>query len=193
MAAADKPQVVAAPVIETARLRLRAHRAADLPGCHAIWSDPDVVRHIGGHPSNVEESWRRMLNYAGLWSLLGFGYWVIEEKRDSGYIGEVGFADFGRDMQPSLRGMLECGWVLARSAHGNGFATEAVAAIEAWREKRFPERHAVCIIAPENRASLRVAEKTGFRLWCETTYRGDPTWVYAREPFPDWRPEWNSN
>ena len=185
MAALDTPQVVAVPEIETTRLRLRAHRAADLRGCHAIWSDPDVVRHNGGRPSSTEETWRRMLSYAGLWSLLGFGYWLVEEKRSGGYIGDVGFADFVRDMQPSLRGMLECGWALARSAQGDGFATEAVVAINAWRQQHFPERHAVCIINPDNRASLRVAEKTGFRLWCETTYRGDPTLVYAREPFPD--------
>lgn len=177
--------MVAAPQIETNRLRLRAHRAEDFAGCHAIWSDPEVVRHIGGSPSSAEDSWRRLLNYAGLWSLLGFGFWLVEEKRDGGYIGDVGFADFGRDIQPSLRGMLECGWALARSAHGNGFASEAVAAINAWRQAHFPQRHAVCIIAPENRASVRVAEKAGFRLWRETTYRGDPTLLYAREPFPD--------
>ena len=38
----------------------------------------------------------------GLWSLLGFGYWAIEEKAAGGFVGELGFADFKRDIEPSL-------------------------------------------------------------------------------------------
>lgn len=175
----------AAPEITTARLRLRAHRPSDLPTCHAIWSDPEVVRYIGGRPSNVEETWRRMLTYAGLWSLLGFGYWAVEEKQSGAHIGDIGLAEFERDLQPSLRGMLEFGWVLARAAHGNGYATEAVGAIDAWRHAYLPGRRAVCIIAPDNRASIHVAEKSGFQLWCEATYHGEATVVMTHPPLPD--------
>ena len=153
-----RPSFVAAPVIETERLRLRAHRPGDFTACSAIWSDPEVVRHIGGKPSTGEEAWRRLLTYAGLWSLLGFGYWAIEARASGQYIGDIGYAEFRRDMVPSLRGMLECGWALARAAQGNGFASEALAAIETWRCAHFPEARSVCIIAPGNAASIRVAE-----------------------------------
>jgi RimJ/RimL family protein N-acetyltransferase len=179
-----RPSFVAAPVIETERLRLRAHRPDDFDACRAIWSDPEVVRHIGGKPSTGEEAWRRLLTYAGLWSLLGFGYWAIEERASGQYIGDIGYAEFRRDMAPSLRGMLECGWVLARTAQGNGFASEALAAIETWRRAHFPGRRAVCIIAPENAASIRVAEKAGLWRWCETTYHGEPTLVFTHAPLP---------
>jgi RimJ/RimL family protein N-acetyltransferase len=179
-----RPSFVAAPVIETERLRLRAHRPDDFTACRAIWSDPEVVRHIGGKPSTGEEAWRRLLTYAGLWSLLGFGYWAIEERASGQYIGDIGYAEFRRDMAPSLRGMLECGWVLARTAQGNGFASEALAAIETWRRAHFPGRRAVCIIAPENAASIRVAEKAGLWRWCETRYHGEPTLVFTHAPLP---------
>jgi len=169
-----------APPIETERLRLRAHRVDDHAGCLAIWSDPDVTRHIGGRPSTSEETWQRLLRYAGLWSLLGYGYWAVEEKSSGRYIGDVGFADFRRELTPSLDGMLECGWVLASSAHGRGYASEALAAVVAWGEAHLPGRRMVCIIAPENPASIRVADKAGFRPWLETTYHGDPTLVYTR-------------
>jgi RimJ/RimL family protein N-acetyltransferase len=168
------------PVLETERLRLRAHRAEDHAECTAIWSDPEVVRHIGGRPFTAEEVWRRLLQYAGLWSLLGYGYWAVEEKASGRYIGDIGFADFRRDLQPSLEGMLEFGWVLAPHAHGKGYASEAVAAAMAWAEQHRPSLRAVCIIDPVNQPSIRVAEKAGFKRWQETIYHGGPTIVFAR-------------
>src|SRR5215469_12995657 len=80
------------PVLETERLRLRRHRVEDLADCLSLWGDPDVTRFIGGTPASEEEVWARILRYAGLWSLLGFGYWRIEEKASRGFVGEVGFA-----------------------------------------------------------------------------------------------------
>jgi len=168
------------PVIETERLRLRAHCADDHAECLAIWSDPEVTRYIGGRPFTSEEVWKRLLQYVGLWSLLGYGYWAVEEKATGRYIGDIGFADFMRDMEPSLRGMLEFGWVLAPHAHGKGYASEAVAAAVAWGERHFPALHAVCIISPENLPSIRVAEKAGFRRQQDTTYHGSPTIVFRR-------------
>ncbi|HKZ11125.1 MAG TPA: GNAT family N-acetyltransferase [Rhodanobacteraceae bacterium] len=179
-----QPSFVAAPVIETERLRLRAHRPDDFDACRAIWSDPEVVRHIGGKPASGEDAWRRVLTYAGLWSLLGFGYWAIEARHSGEYVGDIGYAEFRRDMLPSLRGMLECGWALARAAQGRGYASEALAAIETWRRAHVPESRAVCIIAPGNAASIRVAEKAGLCRWCETTYRGEPTLVFTHAPLP---------
>ncbi len=81
-----------AAVIETARLALRRHRRDDLEACAAMWGDPIVTRHIGGKPFSVEEVWARLLRYAGHWSLMGFGYWVIEEKSSGRFVGEVGFS-----------------------------------------------------------------------------------------------------
>jgi RimJ/RimL family protein N-acetyltransferase len=168
------------PAIETPRLRLRAHRAEDHAACLAIWSDPEAVRHIGGRPFTAEEVWKRLLQYLGMWGLLGYGYWAVEEKDSGRYIGDIGFADLRREIQPSLQGMLECGWVLSPQAHGHGYASEAVAAISAWGQKHFADRRMVCIISPENQASIRVAEKAGYRLWQPATYHDSPTLVFAR-------------
>ncbi len=168
------------PAIETPRLRLRAHRADDHAECLAIWSDPEVVRYIGGRPFTAEEVWKRLLQYLGMWGLLGYGYWAVEEKGSGRYIGDIGFADLRREIQPSLQGMLECGWVLSPQAHGHGYASEAVAAISAWGHKHFADRRMVCIISPENHASIRVAEKAGYQLWQPATYHDSPTLVFAR-------------
>ena len=76
-----------APLIETGRLRPRPHRRDDFAALHAPWRDPAIHTHITGRPSTPEESWARLLRYAGHWQLMGFGYWAIEEKASADFIG----------------------------------------------------------------------------------------------------------
>lgn len=170
------------PVLETERLRLRAHSVDDFEACLTLWSDPDVTRFIGGRPSTREEVWSRILRYAGHWVLLAYGYWVIEDKATGRLVGETGFADFKRAIEPSLDGMPEIGWVLMPSAQGRGYATEAVRAVVSWGDGHFGETATVCLIAPENLPSIRVAEKCGYRPFVTTTYKDGPTQLMRREP-----------
>jgi RimJ/RimL family protein N-acetyltransferase len=167
-------------VIETARLTLRGHRLADFSDCVAMWADPIVTRHIGGKPFSEEDAWARFLRYAGHWLLLGFGYWAIEEKDSGSFVGELGFADYKRDITPSLKGTPELGWALAASAHGKGYAKEAVRAVLTWGEAHFASARTVCIIHPENLASIRVAEKCGYKEFQRTTYKSHATIIFHR-------------
>jgi RimJ/RimL family protein N-acetyltransferase len=168
------------PVIETERLKMRGHWLADFNDCAAMWADPIVTRHIGGRPFSEEETWARFLRYAGHWSLMGFGYWAIEEKETHAFVGELGYADFKRDIEPSIKGVPELGWVLTSKAHGKGYATEAVRAALAWGETHFAKTRTICIINPENLASIRVAEKCGYKELQRTTYKGQATLVFSR-------------
>ncbi len=94
--------------------------------------------------------------------------------------GEAGFQDMRRDFEPSIEGTLETGWALIPSAHGKGYATEAVSALIAWADAHFPGRRMTCIISPENQASLRLAAKFGFHEFARSNYHG-PIVVLARE------------
>jgi RimJ/RimL family protein N-acetyltransferase len=171
---------VAIPAIDTARLTLRGHRLEDLEDVAAMWGDSEVVRHIGGRPFTHEESWSRLLRYVGHWALLGFGFWVVREKATGRFVGEVGFADFKRDMEPSLDGLPEAGWVLAPWAHGQGYASEAVGAALTWADANFGGRGLACIIDLGNVASIRVAAKAGFREVARSLYKGDLVIVFRR-------------
>lgn len=168
------------PVIDTARLRLRGHRVDDFAACAAMWGDARVTRHIGGAPAPAQEAWAKILRYAGLWALLGFGYWVVEEKSSGRFAGEVGFADFKREITPSFAGAPEIGWVLAPWAHGQGYASEAVAAALHWSGRVLKPARTVCMISPANAASLRVAQKAGYREYARTTYKDRPTILLQR-------------
>ena len=92
-----------APVIETERLRLRGHGLDDHASSYALWNDPLVYRYITGAPMAESDSWAKLLRYAGHWALLGFGYWLVEEKATGRFVGEVGFGDFKREIEPSIK------------------------------------------------------------------------------------------
>lgn len=168
------------PLLETDRLILRAHTVDDFAASTALWADPAVVRHIGGTPSTANESWMRLLRYGGLWPLLGYGYWAVTDRETGRFLGEAGFANFYREIDPPLGDWPEAGWVLAPSAWGCGLAMEAVTTAYDWFDGQFPGRETVCLVAPENAASLAIAAKLGFGEWARTTYRGGPTIIFKR-------------
>jgi RimJ/RimL family protein N-acetyltransferase len=165
------------PRLETERLILRGHRIEDFPHCAALWSDPVVIRYISGVPLTLEDAWSRLLRYSGHWTLLGFGCWVAEEKATGRFLGEVGFADLKRALEPSLGDTPEAGWVFATAAHGKGLASEAVRAIHVWGRSNFGTAQSACLIHPENTPSLRLAAKIGYRETARTVYKGQPVIV----------------
>ena len=168
------------PILESARTILRPHRFGDFETYAAMWADPVTARFISGKARTREESWMRFLRHAGLWSLLGYGFWAIEEKATGRFVGEAGFHDLKRDMEPSIEGIPEAGWALAPEVHGAGLATEVVGRVLAWGEETFGRVKTVCIIDPENTASLNVADKVGYREVLRTTYHDAPTVLLER-------------
>jgi RimJ/RimL family protein N-acetyltransferase len=169
------------PALDSERLTMRVHSAGDLTEYAAMWGDPRVTRHIGGRPFSSEECWHRILRGVGHWQVLGFGYWIVRERSSNRLVGEVGFADLRRILAPSFGAAPEMGWVLAPWSHGKGFATEAVTAALAWAREQWGSRRLVCMIDPDNAASIRVAEKAGFREYARTTYHDSPTVLFERQ------------
>jgi RimJ/RimL family protein N-acetyltransferase len=170
------------PILETGRLRLRSFRESDLEAQAKVMADPEVVRHLGGTPFTREETWRRILSASGLWPQLGYGYWAVERKEDGALVGQAGFADLKRDMEPSIEGLPEMGWIFAPFAQGQGYASEAVAAGLRWADEALSGREVTAIISHSNAPSIRVAEKTGFSIREEALYKGEPILLFRRPP-----------
>jgi RimJ/RimL family protein N-acetyltransferase len=105
---------------------------------------------------------------------------VATEKASGRFVGEIGFADFKREMTPTFAGVPEAGWALVPWAHGCGFATEAVEAATAWLDRHLARPRSVCMIHPEHMASIRVAKKTGYRPWTSSEFKGEPVLLFER-------------
>ena len=169
-----------APTLETERLILREFRGTDLDAHAATLGDEEVMRHIGGKPIGREDSWRRLLSGVGMWSLVGMGPWAIELKADGRMIGHCGFFQFNRDMEPSILGEPEMGWIFDRTVHGQGIAHEACSAALAWAEREIGAESYPAIIDVDNVPSMKLAEKLGFVRQPDAIYRDAPMALYRR-------------
>ena len=116
----------------------------------------------------------------GLWLIYGYGYWAVERKEDGLLVGQVGLADFKREMTPSIEGVPEAGWIFAPDAHGRGYASEAVSALLAWADETVDAPEIVAIIDPANDPSIRVAERCGFNSREDAVYKGEPILLFRR-------------
>jgi RimJ/RimL family protein N-acetyltransferase len=167
-----------APALTTDRLILRAHTAEDFDACCTLWADPGVTRFIGGRPSTPEEVWRRIIGYAGIWQLKGYGFFLATDRVSGAIVGEFGLADFHRDINPPLGDTPEAGWAMLPQFHGRGIAHEALSAVLAWADETMPRT--VCMIAPENTPSLKLAAKLGYTEYAQTTYKDHPITLLER-------------
>ncbi len=172
--------IISAPRLETERLVLRAFTRDDLDAHAAKLADREVVRHLGGHAFNREDSWRRLTMAAGQWPLLGMGYWAVELKSTGRMIGEVGFADFERGMTPDISGVPEMGWVFESLVHGQGIAGEACRAALEWIDATYAPPEIPAIIAIENAKSMRLAERLGFVREPDALYRDEHIALFRR-------------
>lgn len=117
--------LAAAPVLQTARLRLRLFQASDLEDYAGMLADPEVVQFLGsGKPRTRHEAWEAMLRASGHWALLGYGLFAIE--REGCLVGHAGVINLPGWPQPELA------YALARAAQGQGVASEALRAVFEW-------------------------------------------------------------
>lgn len=89
-----------APTLLSERLRLRVAVAEDFDSVLAMSCDDRVYRYIGGKPGGRTQAWEKFLRGPGMWSLLGYGLWIVEERYGGAFVGQLGF---GRSSATSHR------------------------------------------------------------------------------------------
>jgi RimJ/RimL family protein N-acetyltransferase len=168
---------VSRPVLETPRLRLRLPEERDLDALAAMYSDGTTMRHIGdGKVLSRAETWRAIAGMLGHWALRGYGMWTAELRSTSEAIGRIGFID------PVGWPGFELGWLIARPHWSQGYATEGALAALGYARSTLGRERVISLIRPANAASIRVAEKLGFRRDGTVELLGSSALVYANAP-----------
>ena len=142
----------------TPRLRLRRPHSADAAAIFDTYgSDPDVTRYLGWpRHMRVEDTRAFVLFSDNQWKRWGQGPLLIEELTSRRIIGSTGLA-----VEAAHRA--STGIVLAKAYWGQGYATEALAAVlDIARATSLCRVEALCHHA--HSASARALEKVGFEL-----------------------------
>ncbi|MCA1826537.1 MAG: GNAT family N-acetyltransferase [Myxococcales bacterium] len=149
-------------IISTSRLVLRSWNPDDAAPLFAIYSDPEVTRHIPHvHLKDLDAARAKVREMMDLERKNGCTLWAV--MREEELIGVCGF-----------RTPDELGFAFRRDAWGNGYAQEAAIACIAWAARR-GVRRILASVRPENAGSRRVLDRLGFTdtgkrsedgLWC---------------------------
>jgi RimJ/RimL family protein N-acetyltransferase len=167
-----------APTLSTQRLILRPISMDDWEDYAASWADPRMTAFIGGTPRDRTTSWSKFLQGAGLWPVLGYGYWSFADRETGRYLGNGGLSQFERGIA-ELEDQIEAGWAFIPDAWGRGYATEAMTAALAWADDHL-HREVRCIIDHDNLASMRVATKLGFTQFAVADFPPKQVTVWQR-------------
>ena len=142
--------------ISTGRLTLTPLTVADADAMTAVLADPALYEVIGGEPPTVADLRRRYTaQVAGpgraeeVWL-----NWIVRVAGEPvGYVQAT--------VEP-LVNVSDVAWVIGTPWQGNGYATEAAAALVAWLRAR--GLAVAATIAPGHRASERVAAAVGLTV-----------------------------
>jgi RimJ/RimL family protein N-acetyltransferase len=160
--------------LETERLTLRMFREDDFERYSTICADIEVMRYLGdGKTLTRAEAWRQMAMIIGHWQLRGYGIWAVEERESKDFVGRIGF------FNPEGWAGFELGWVLGREYWGKGYATEGARRALDHAFTEMNRDHVISLIHPDNRGSIRVAERIGEELEGRTELFGHEVLMYG--------------
>ncbi|MEL6574089.1 MAG: GNAT family N-acetyltransferase [Pseudomonadota bacterium] len=162
---------VTIPTLTTDRLTLRPYRRADFEAYAAMAASPRAIYMDG--PMDRAAAWSMFTGDIACWVLQGYGSLTIEVNGRQA--GTVGLSFPPHFPEP------ECGWVLHDGFEGQGYATEAAAALLAHAFATTDLQTAVSYISHDNIASIRVAERLGAQR-DDSADRPDDCLVYRHLP-----------
>ena len=145
-------------IIETERLILRQLTLEDSADLFCIHSNPKTMEFMAKDSNSVEEmSGLIQKHIEKYYNIYGFGLWATILKENNILIGRCGliYEEIEGSKDLELVYLIDCDY------WGKGFAKEAAEAIIKVGFERFKFNRIIAIILPENRNSIRLAEKLG--------------------------------
>ena len=143
-------------VIEGMRLRLRRSTPADAAAAYEIARDPEVMRYMEWPaPQRLADTQHFFDGCAARWQTGAEYHWMIESKADGSAIGCIGCRIKGH--------AADFGYFLARTAWGQGYASEAAGLLVNWLRRQDSIVRIVATTDAANSACAAVLMKVGLQ------------------------------
>ena len=148
----------------------------DLEDLFALYSDPDVVKYIPDAPRTHEET-REELEWFrnGHPRFPELGLWATIYKETGQFAGRCGLLPWTIDGQQEV----EVAFAFSKAFWGQGLGTEVAQELIHYGFEHLRLSRLICLIEPENHASIRVATKIGMTFEKEGADEKGPFLVYA--------------
>ena len=162
------------PLFETPRLIARLLSRQDLPALTAILSDPKVMEYSLRGVCDEAATAAFIEWCQGCYATHGIGPWALEDKASHELVGFCG-------VSPEVVNGIEeanLGYRLARRFWNQGLATEAAKGVLDYVRAGGQVESVVVIIEPEHVASLKVAERAGFKAFEVLEFHDRPVRLY---------------
>ena len=157
--------------LTTKRLALRPFSFSDLGLAIDLFTDEQIMRYVGGTIAK-----EKIVEEAEFYTRRGgrgcIGIWCICDRITGESLGSIALlplpvdkddTDWEQLIEDQLPdGEVEIGFLLKRTAWGNGYATEAAQRLLRFVFEDSPLEEVVAVIDPKNQSSRRVLEKIGF-------------------------------
>ena len=168
-------------MLVTERLELWRPQLSDRPLLEAMMASATVRKYLGAMEPDTPDVFARLLRNAGCWSLYGYGTFMVRERGRVEIVGNCGVFHSWRGLGADFDDKPEAGWILAESHFGKGIAREAMTAALGWFDREHGPREVVAMISPENRPSIALADKLGFKATRATELAdGEAIQLYSR-------------
>lgn len=161
------------PVLTTERLTLRAPSLLGMDS-FLTFMRSDRAKFVGQNADLAPfQAWAAVSNMIGHWTLRGYGLWMIHDRTTDEVIGHCGLLHWYDWPEAELA---YCLYDARHEGHGN--ITEAARAALPYAANTFGMDRVCSYIAPENSASLSVANRLGATFEQNIDLRGEPAGVY---------------
>ena len=168
-------------ILETHRLILRHLLPSDFDSLFALYRDPEIRRYFPGGTLTFEETKEELECFLdGHPDLPELGLWATVRKETGEFIGRCGLLPW----TIAEREEVEVAYLLAKEYWGQGLGTEAAQAIVVYAFKQLRLSRLICMVNPENRASVKVASKIGMTLEREMKDDKGPFLLYSMSELP---------
>ena len=161
--------------LDTQRLLLPPLTGQHTEGLASVYADAEVAKYIGGSTLDAAATAIQVARFQSIWTTLGYGQSAVIVRASDEFIGRVGLHPWPEWNE------VEIGWVIARHAQGQGYATEAASS---WVRVAFGELalpRLTSVIDPDNYRSRLLAERLGFAVHrTDVTATGIHVVVYER-------------
>jgi RimJ/RimL family protein N-acetyltransferase len=164
--------------VQTPRLMCEQLRMEHVPEVSRLLRDPRVARTLwpGADVPTEQQVIDSTAEKERHWSRYGFGMWLVRDRATGEMVGRGGLQwTYVASMHE-----VEAGWAIVPERWGEGLATEIAHAAVDVAFGPLELHEIVAFALPENTASRRVMEKTGFVFDSEIVHAGLRHVLYRR-------------